>query len=432
MFDRKLWRAQINERMSSFAHNPWQEVQMTGGHTLLGYLVMRTLEPLLEAFEHEPIAVVRTLADMTDGAGANYIVRHARRMRFQSMRMFERDLHAKADFRAAIESLIIALETITLVRQRLNSDRAAWFRNKLQHELLVYNASEFVRLRQILEDPSWRPLHDIIRSLRQRYGHYTPADMILLREALHDSTPRVRAEGARRIGEFVGMPSDQLIGKLLDVALYDCDAEPRNAAACAFGKLRDRMSSREMLEDLADKLLDKDKFTRSATARVIEELGDLACTPKIIENLVTIVVDDDDAYARESAACALGHLGNNAATPEVIRALTQVSQTAEAVAVHDATLTALINLRKGSRATQTVRPSERRRNSDRASDSDTTTLHQEVALPPNPEQEQHESADGKPLESESSDETRTARARHTPLNVPGYLRPGTDTLHPVA
>jgi HEAT repeat protein len=423
MFDRKVWRSQIDDHMNGFARDPWQDVQLIGGNSLLTYLVVRTLEPFLDTFEHEPIAAVRTLSDITDGHGANYIVRHARRMRFQSARLFDRDLHAKADFRAAVESLVIALETIALVRQRLNSDRAVWFRNKLLNELMVYDSSEFTRLRQMLEDPSWRPLHDIIRGLRQRHGDYTPADMILLREGLNDSTPRVRAESSRRIGEFIGMPAEQLVGKLLDVALYDCDAEPRNAAACAFGKLRDRITSKQLLDELAIKLTDTDKFVRSSTARVIEELGELACNAMVVEKLVTIVADDnEDAYAREAAACALGHLGSGAATADVIRALTQVSQTAEAVSVHDATLTALIKLRKGNRSSKSVR----------STPSSGSEGHDTLLDDHNHNEDHLGDAADEAIDESSRDAAYPARVRSPLIKMPSYMRPGTDSLQTAA
>lgn len=424
MFDRKVWRSQIDERINGFARDPWQDVQLIGGSSLLAYLVMRTLEPFLDTFEHAPIDAVCTLADITDGQGANYIVRHARRMRFQSARLFDRDLHAKADFRTAMESLMIALETITLVRQRLNSDRAVWFRNKLLNELMMYDSTEFTRLRQVLEDPSWRPLHDIIRGLRQRHGDYSPADMILLREGLNDSTPRVRAEAARRIGEFIGMPAEQLIVKLLDVALYDCDAEPRNAAACAFGKLRDRISSKQLLDELAIKLLDKDKFVRSSTARVIEELGELACNMTIIEKLVTIVGNEnEDAYAREAAACALGHLGNGAATPDVIRVLTQTSQTAEAVSVHDATLTALIKLRRGNRSLKSPHAPPTIKLDDDEGDEHMASAEDD------PPGDSHDASEQQYGDSTHSSPDTVARIRHPLIKLPSYMRPGTDSLH---
>ena len=65
MFDQDTWRRQIGEHLRGFARNPRQEMQLAGAPSLFSFLVLRTLDPFLEAFQREPIAAVMTLAAIT-------------------------------------------------------------------------------------------------------------------------------------------------------------------------------------------------------------------------------------------------------------------------------------------------------------------------------------------------------------------------------
>ena len=51
MFDQDTWRRQIAEHLRGFARNPRQEMQLDGAPSLLSFLVLRTLDPFLEAFQ---------------------------------------------------------------------------------------------------------------------------------------------------------------------------------------------------------------------------------------------------------------------------------------------------------------------------------------------------------------------------------------------
>src|SRR5215210_5888851 len=135
MFDQETWRRQIAERLSGFARNPRQEMQIAGAPGLLSYLVTRTLDPFLEAFQHEPIAAVMALAEITRDPGADQIVRRATRMRYQSAVQIDRELRSSKDIRVVVERLLIELQTIALVRQRLNGSREEWLRFSIEHEL---------------------------------------------------------------------------------------------------------------------------------------------------------------------------------------------------------------------------------------------------------------------------------------------------------
>lgn len=349
-FDRKIWHDDIRAQLAMFALNPMQQVEVSGSKTVFVYLAMCTLSPLLYRLEHQPIAAIQILAEMTSGPGANYIVHHAARLRYRSAHLLERDIASLPSFRTAIEDIMIDLDLVTLLTRLLSSDRAAWVRERLSSELMSYSNEEFLRLRQLLSEPHRRPLYDMICGLRDRQGNYTVADLLLLRQGLNDTTPRVRTVSARRIGMYTGLPSLQLVNKLLDMAIHDNDAGPRSAAAYALGKLGDRVVSRSIIESLTEKLTDEDKFVRSATAVVIEKFGHLSATPKIIDHLVTIVLHDDDPYARESAAYALGNMGEAATTPVVLNALTHASQQDDSIDVHDTAISSLIRLKKLQKA----------------------------------------------------------------------------------
>lgn len=344
MFDQETWRLRIAERLTTFARNPRQDINLTGVTTVLAYLATRTLEPFLDAFQQEPVTAVLTMAEITRGAGANHLVRRATQMRYQAAQILERELRTTPALRLAMEQLMVALNVVHLARQRLNSSRDEWLRLTLLNELEVYGAQEFIQLRRLLQDPGWQSRYEAIRGLRQRNGNYTSADLVLLHDGLSDSASHVRAAAARMLGLFAATPPLPLVNALTRVALYDCDLETRYAAARALGSLRDRLASPQLLEQLAACLADEDNFVRSAAALVLSQLGDLAGTTNVITQL-TVMLGDNDPYAREAAARALGRIGAAAATGEVVTALTRAMQDSDAN-VHEAAIDSLTRLRK--------------------------------------------------------------------------------------
>lgn len=344
MFDQDEWRARIADRLSGFTRNPRQDIQIAGASSVMGYLAVRTLEPFLTAFQHEPVAAVLALAEITRGHGADPIVRRASQMRFQVSILIERELRSRAELRAAVEQLFVALNVIHLARQRLNSSRDEWLRLTLLGELDAYSPNEFSQLRRLLHDPGWQSRYETIRSLRIRNGSYSAGDLVLLHDGLSDSASHVRAAAARMLGQFAGTPPPQLAKALTRVALYDCDIETRYAAARTLGALRDRIASPQLLDHLALCLGDEDSFVRSAAALALGQLGELAGTPTLITQL-TLLMGDSDPYAREAGARALGRIGTAAATPTVLEALSRAMEDADAN-VHEAAIDAITRLRK--------------------------------------------------------------------------------------
>lgn len=342
MFDQATWRRQIAEQLNGFARNPRQEMQLAGAPSMISYLVARTLAPFLEAFQREPIAAVLTLAAISHTPGADQIVQRATRLRYQSAAQIDRELRASREMRVTVEQLLLELQTIALVRQRLNGSREEWVRTSLDRELELF-ASEFSQLRQALNDPGWQTRSDALRALRSRKGRYSPADLVLIHDGLTDSAAHVRAAAARMLGQIAEPPGALLQKTLVRVALHDSDAETRIAAARAIGMLREYLASPQLLEQISACLFSDDSFVRSASALVLGELGDMVSAPLLIKHLSRLLTDRDP-YAREAAARALGRIGVAAATPEVFDALQQAIEDDE-VTVHEAASDALSRLR---------------------------------------------------------------------------------------
>lgn len=316
---------------------------LAGTSSLLVYLSARTLEPFLEAFQCEPVAAVMTLAYIHQGSGSDHLVRRAGALRYQTTRILEREIGALPHLRVALEQLILSLNTINIARQRLNSSRDEWLRTTLLRELQMFDSSEFLGLRRVLSDSGWYSRYEAIRSLRQRRGNYSSADLVLLHDGLHDSASHVRAASARMLGHFAETPPGVLVKTLLHVAIYDCDQETRYAAARALGALRERITSPQLLDQLGDHLSDTDRFYRSAAVMVLGQLGDLASVPTVINKLAALL-KDSDYYVREAAARTLGCIGRAAATPDVLKALTDAVQDSDSN-VHEAAVESLIHLR---------------------------------------------------------------------------------------
>lgn len=344
MFDQETWHNQIVDRLNAFARNPWQEVMVHGASTLLGYLSIRTIEPFLEAFQHEPINAVLALSTITKGPGADHIVRRATQLRFQGARLLEREFHTMPELCQTIEQLMVGLSMIHLARQRLNSSRDDWLRQTLMYELGMYPAETFVQIRHLLEDPGWKLRYDSITRLKHQRGNFTPSQLIMLSEGLKDSVSEVRTAAARRLGEFAQTPPTQLVKALVHVALHDCDMKTRNAAARSLGGLRERIASPEILDLLVENLENNDSFVRSATAMLLTELGEMAGIPKVIDKMVQLL-QDTDPYVREAAAIALGRMGNSAVNKKVMDALTRAGQDVDSD-VHEAAVESLLQLRR--------------------------------------------------------------------------------------
>lgn len=342
MFDQDTWRRQIAASIKGFTRNPRQEMQLAGAPTLLSFLVACTLTPFLEAFQREPIAAVLTLAAITHTPGADQLVLRATRLRYQSASQIDRELRASREIRTAVEQLLIELQTIELVRQRLNGSREEWVRSSLDRDLEQF-IGEFAQLRRVLHDPSWQTRTDALRALRDRKGRYSPADLVLIHDGLTDSAAHVRAAAARMLGMIAEPPGALLQKTLVRVALHDSDAETRAAAARAVGMLREYVSSPQLLDQLSACLFHDDSFVRSAAALVLGELGDMISAPLLIKHLMRLLTDSDP-YAREAAARALGRIGCLAATPEVMAALSRAVEDSE-ITVHEAAGDALMRLR---------------------------------------------------------------------------------------
>jgi hypothetical protein len=342
VFDRSIWRAHVGKRLDAFARNPQQDLALSGSPSLLAHLAACTLHPFLTEFEQRPISAVQVLGSITSGDGANQIVRQAVALRYQTGRLLDMELRHSAAMRTDIERLMIAVDTIHQVRQRLHGWREDWFRNTLDRELHTHPANEFVQIRRRLSE-RWKSFYDIFRDLKQRRGNYTQEDLILLYVGLNDSASNVRAEAARRLGEYAATPHEKLVAKLIQVALYDRDLETRNAAARALGALRERIVSPHLIESIGKHLSDKDRFVRSAASLLLAELGEIAGKEPLIGKL-TNLLDDSDPYTREAAACALGRMGPAAVNPKVMSALTEALQDYNEH-VHDAALDSLTRLR---------------------------------------------------------------------------------------
>jgi HEAT repeat protein len=357
MFNQQTWRSEIAGRLAAFTRNPEQEMHVNGASSLFVYLSARTIEPFLAAFQQTPVAAVLTLAELHCGPGADLLVSRAPALRYQSAVLLARELRASAALRAALEQLLLGLQTVALARQRLNSSRDEWLRLGLLRELALFPSHELTALRHLLNESDWHGRYEAIRRLRQRQGSYSSADLVLLNDSLNDSASNVRAEAARMLGMFDGTPPAVLVKALTRVALDDCDQETRYAAARALGSLRERIASPQLLDQVAEQLAHEDYFYRSAAALVLGQLGDMAGIPSIVGRLTELLADED-FYVREAAARALGRIGASAATPEVLSALTLAVQDSDAN-VHEAAVEALVRLR-GLRALPAQAPGTNR------------------------------------------------------------------------
>ncbi len=341
MFNRSLWRKQLGKRLDIFARNPKQDIALNGSSSLIAHLAACTMRPFLDAYVREPVLAVQALATITNGPGANELVRRAARMRYQATRLINQEMRNNPAVRVDIERVMVAMDTISLVQQRLHGSQNHWFSRTLASELSGYAPEEFTHLRRRIHDNS-KSFYDVFRVLRQRRGSYTHEDLILLYFGLNDSAPGVRAEAARRLGEYAWTPPEKLVNKLMHVALYDHDLVTRVAAARALGSLRDRIVSPDFLHTLSQHLDNSDRFVRSSTAMLLGELGELAGTEELVDQLTELLYDMDN-YVREAAACTLGRMGMAALKPNVMDGLVNALEHED---VHGAAVASLTELRE--------------------------------------------------------------------------------------
>ncbi len=343
MFDRHLWQQQIIEYLDVFARCPRQEVQLAGGVGVVPCLVLRTLTPFFQAFHAYPVDATVTLAAITHDAGANLLVRRVLRNRYPTALDIDRDLRTSQDMCVTVEHLVVELQTIPQVIQRLNARRVFWLRSTIERELDAYPWS-FARIRHLLQELNEQNRIEALRHLRSRHGRYSADDLALIEASLSDAVAQVRAYAARLLGVIVDAPPMSLVNRLLQVALRDSDAETRFAAARTLGLLRERAVTDDALAYIESHLCHEDPFYRSAAALVLGQLGDYAGKPTVVRSLCRLLYDRD-AYAREAAACALGRIGAPAALPDVLEALAHAAQDDD-VQVHEAATDALTSLRQ--------------------------------------------------------------------------------------
>ncbi len=343
MFDYTHWRITISTELGNLARNPRQELQLAGSPTLLAYLTSRAIDPFFDAFQSAPIEAVLALSRLTHTPSANDIVLWAARTRYQTPARVERELRANRGFRCAAEQLLVELQVIPLLRQRLSSAREQWMRTRLERELLAFGG-EFTQLRRVLNDTTWQARYESLRGLQKRNGRFSPADLVLIHDGMSDGAAYVRAASARALGQIAVVPPLMLTNQMLRLALHDPDVETRTVAARALGRVRERIITPGILSTLDAALQNPDAFVRSSAALVVGHLGELAAIPSIIARLVA-ALQDADTYVREAAARAIGQLGEFALTVDVIRSLEHAAAHGD-LGLHEAASEALQMLRR--------------------------------------------------------------------------------------
>ena len=98
------------------------------------------------------------------------------------------------------------------------------------------------------------------------------------------------------------------------------DAETREKAAWALGRLGEPAATEAVLTALVAYLKDTDSDVRLSAASALGELGEPAATEAVLAALI-VCLKDTDSNVRLSAASALGELGEPAATEAVLAAL---------------------------------------------------------------------------------------------------------------
>lgn len=343
MFDLARWQKEAQHRLLPFLKRPRREPFLAGTSSLLVYLITRTLEPFLEAYEENAIEATLALAAIDRGAGANFLVRNAPQLRYQGALLLRRELAVSAPLRQVVGRILLKLGIIELVKNGLDDIQGEWFRLSLLNEIERWTiGGELKELRDALDTIPWQSRYAAIQSLRRQTGEYSSDDLALLESALRDSSNHVRSAAARILGQVHGAISHSIQQALLETALHDHDLGTRYAAARALGTLRGRIAIDEVIDQLTAALVDEDSFVRSAAGLVIGQLGLAAAQPRVIGHL-TAALNDRDPYVREAAAQALGLLGETAASEETLAALTAALHDTDFY-VHNAASSALSRL----------------------------------------------------------------------------------------
>ncbi len=187
-------------------------------------------------------------------------------------------------------------------RQRLNGSREDWLRITIEREFDAF-PGEFAQLRRALTDPGWQNRCEALRSLRSRSGRYTPADLVLIHDGLGDSACACALGGGRMLGQIAERPPAMLIKTLSRVALHDCDAETRFAAARAVGALREHVHRRSCsIIFPRHALFDEVRLCARLRRWCSGQLGDLAGAPILIKNLTRCSMTKTPMHARRRFA----------------------------------------------------------------------------------------------------------------------------------
>ncbi|HYF63608.1 MAG TPA: HEAT repeat domain-containing protein [Herpetosiphonaceae bacterium] len=341
-FDIDLWRSDVQRRARRFIRNPQGELLLYATDRLLHYLGALAFEPFFQAYATQPLRGVVALSQLTQAEGTTFLIHNAASLRYNQAMLWN-ELDRKPGLRLCLEQVALRLDLIEYVLQELSDENAIWFRDTLTYEIEGFRQrGELMELRHALHEMPWQTRYNTIQALSARAGHYTPADIDLLRSAMRDRTAIVRSAAARQLGRIKNGLAPELRGRLFDLALYDRDVSTRYAAARALGMQRDHLIDTTSRELLTTALFHDDSFVRSAASIVLAQIGAALADPTILESLLA-VLGDDDPYAREAAATALGAMGGAAATDEILRALTTALLDTDQY-VHEAALAALRTL----------------------------------------------------------------------------------------
>lgn len=342
MFDIDLWRSDLQRRVRRFIRNPQGELVLYGTDHLLHYLASLVFEPFFQAYATQPLRAVAALSQLTQAEGTTFLIHNAGSLRYNQAMLWS-ELRRKPGLRQVLEQVTLRLDLIEYMLHELSDENSVWLRDTLSDEIEVFRQrGELMELRHALHEMPWQTRYTAIQALSVRSGHYTPADIDLLRNAMRDRTAIVRSAAARQLGRIKNGLAPELRGRLFDLALYDRDVSTRYAAARALGMQRDHLIDTTSRELLTTALFHDDSFVRSAASIVLAQIGAALADPTILESLVS-VLSDEDPYAREAAATALGAMGGAAATDEILRALTTALLDTDQY-VHEAALAALRTL----------------------------------------------------------------------------------------
>jgi HEAT repeat protein len=191
------------------------------------------------------------------------------------------------------------------------------------------------RIAEELERSPWLPSghsypQELAAFARERGAG--PDDLRLLRAALDDRNPVVRAAGAWRVGR---LPARALAADLLQMLRGDSDAGARLAAARALGELAPGLA--DVKPTLFASLSDDSPSVRWEAARSLARLGR---DPRTDLTPLIAALSSGDSYVRSFAAWSLGEMGPAAAAagPTLLHMLEDESE------VHPVVTQALVRI----------------------------------------------------------------------------------------